>query len=180
MSNDYWCTHPDVFDAYNKKYSFKVDLACRENNKLCDIGLTEQRNSLNFPWHAVLSAAGGWGWLNPPYSDPLPWVIKAVEEQKKGASLVMLLNADTSVLWFRKAYETVSEIHFFMSNDVEPELRRTKAYKNGRIEFIHALTRQPVGQNNKPQFALVFDAKRLGTRITKYYELSQVTHEKKI
>lgn len=38
--------------------------------------------------------------VNPPYSDPLPWVRKAIAESKKGKRIVMLLKADTSTKWF--------------------------------------------------------------------------------
>ena len=44
-----------------------------------------------------------WGersFVNPPYSDPLPWVKKAIEESKKGKKIVLLLKADTSTRWF--------------------------------------------------------------------------------
>ena len=38
--------------------------------------------------------------VNPPYSNPLPWVKKAIEENKKRKLIVMLLKVDTSTKWF--------------------------------------------------------------------------------
>jgi hypothetical protein len=38
--------------------------------------------------------------INPPYSNPLPWVKQAIEENKKGKTIVLLLKADTSTKWF--------------------------------------------------------------------------------
>lgn len=40
-------------------------------------------------------------YVNPPYSKPLPWVKKAIEESKKGKRIVMLLKADPSTEYYR-------------------------------------------------------------------------------
>ena len=44
-------------------------------------------------------------YVNPPYSKPLPWVLKAIEENKKGKLIVMLLRMDTSTKWFKDLQE---------------------------------------------------------------------------
>lgn len=44
-------------------------------------------------------------YVNPPYSKPLPWVLKAIEENKKGKLIVMLLRMDTSTKWFKELQE---------------------------------------------------------------------------
>ena len=44
-------------------------------------------------------------YVNPPYSKPLPWVLKAIEENKKGNRIVMLLRMDTSTKWFKELQE---------------------------------------------------------------------------
>ncbi len=38
--------------------------------------------------------------VNPPYSNPLPWVRQAISESKKGKVIALLLKADTSTKWF--------------------------------------------------------------------------------
>lgn len=38
--------------------------------------------------------------VNPPYSSPLEWVRKAIEENKKGKNIALLLKVDTSTKWF--------------------------------------------------------------------------------
>lgn len=45
-------------------------------------------------------------YVNPPYSNPLPWVEKAINERKKGKTIVMLLKVDTSTRWFAKLFES--------------------------------------------------------------------------
>ena len=51
--------------------------------------------------------------VNPPYSNPMPWVIKAIEESKKGKCVVMLLRVDTSTKWFAKLVEANAKILWF-------------------------------------------------------------------
>ena len=53
-------------------------------------------------------------YVNPPYSNPLPWVEKAIEENKKGKRVVMLLRVDTSTKWFAKLVE--ANAHFFFAS----------------------------------------------------------------
>ncbi len=56
-----------------------------------------------------------WGsatFLNPPYSNPLPWVKKAYFESLKGSTVVGLLRADTSTAWFHDWVWHKAEIRF--------------------------------------------------------------------
>jgi len=43
--------------------------------------------------------------VNPPYSDPYPWVEKAIETSTIGCTVVMLLKHDTSTRWWRRLHE---------------------------------------------------------------------------
>lgn len=55
-----------------------------------------------------------WGertYVNPPYSNVLPWVLKAVEEHNKGKTVVMLLKLDPTTQWYRALQEAGA--HFF-------------------------------------------------------------------
>jgi len=74
-------------------------------------------------------------YVNPPYSNPLPWVKKAIEESKKGVNVVMLLRVDPSTKWYRLLME-LPDVYI--------------AYFNRRIKFK--------GANGSPNFAsmLVF------------------------
>ena len=44
-------------------------------------------------------------YCNPPYSNPMLWVQKAIIENKKGKTIVMLLRMDTSTKWFKLLQE---------------------------------------------------------------------------
>lgn len=43
--------------------------------------------------------------VNPPYSNPLPWVKKAIAEYNKGITIVLLLKHDSSTQWYRLLHE---------------------------------------------------------------------------
>lgn len=51
--------------------------------------------------------------VNPPYSKPMPWIEKAIEENKKGKTIVLLLNVDTSTEWFAKLNEAGGHLLWF-------------------------------------------------------------------
>jgi len=52
-------------------------------------------------------------YVNPPYSNPLRWVKKAIEQQKKGIDIVMLLRVDPSTKWYKLLIENGYHISFF-------------------------------------------------------------------
>ena len=44
--------------------------------------------------------------VNPPYSNPLPWVKKAIEEsEKRSSTIVMLLKHDSSTKWYAELHK---------------------------------------------------------------------------
>jgi len=58
-------------------------------------------------------------YCNPPYSNPLPWVKKAITESGKGKRIVMLLRHDSSTEWWRLLHENgayflavIGRLHF--------------------------------------------------------------------
>lgn len=48
-------------------------------------------------------------YVNPPYSNPLPWVRKAIAESRGGKRIVMLLKMDTSTKWFAELQQAGAE-----------------------------------------------------------------------
>lgn len=57
-----------------------------------------------------------WGkstYVNPPFSNIAPWVIKAIEEKKRGKVVVMLITARVSArYWFDYVFPYANEIRF--------------------------------------------------------------------
>ena len=97
--NDLWRTPKEVFKYFNDQYGFVCDVAASDHNHLCDEYLTEEINALTLDWwrHAE---PGEFVWCNPPYSKPLPWVQKCIDESiDNGIGSVMLLNHDMTTKW---------------------------------------------------------------------------------
>jgi hypothetical protein len=56
-----------------------------------------------------------WGdktFCNPPYTYTSQWVVKAIEENRKGKTIVLLLRLDCSTKWFRKLIDAKAHILF--------------------------------------------------------------------
>lgn len=167
MANDLWRTPPEVFKSLDREFDFVADMACTNENKLCYFGFTEDDNSLGFEWYTKVCALGFshrnlYVWCNPPYSDPMPWVKKALEAQKDGLGVVMLLNQDTSVGWFKEALKGVSEVRYITGQQKE-----NGGYSSGRLDFLDAEGKSAKG-NNKAQFILVFNPFKIGAKLSSY------------
>ena len=69
-------------------------------------------NGLKVLWNA----RGRKVFVNPPYSNPLPWVKAAIEEKRLSPEMVivMLLKHDSSTEWYRLLHEAGA--HFLMVN----------------------------------------------------------------
>lgn len=80
--------------------------------------------------------------VNPPYSNPLPFVQRAVELRKAGHFVVMLLPADKSTKWYKVIQENATEVIDIIG---------------GRINFLHPETGEEVKGNNKGSMVVVFD-----------------------
>ena len=73
---DLWRTPLWLFRFLANRYvGFDVDLAADHDNAMCLAYLTRESDALSQEWNAF----GRAGFCNPPYSDPLPWVRRAIE-----------------------------------------------------------------------------------------------------
>lgn len=53
-------------------------------------------------------------YVNPPYSNPLPFVLKGIEEHKKHKTrIIFLLKLDPTTKWYRALLEADAHILFF-------------------------------------------------------------------
>lgn len=147
---DCWQTPKFVFDYYDRRFNFGCDLAASDDNHLCEHYFTE--NSGDDGMGALSATADdgcftfhdGGVWCNNPYSDITPWVHLCIKlSSETGKPFVMLIPADTSVKWFKLAFESCTECHFI----------------SGRLSFINAETQKPVNGNNKGSVVFIFDPK---------------------
>jgi phage N-6-adenine-methyltransferase len=132
---DLWQTPKKLFDKLDLEFLFDLDVAASEQNKLCKEYLGIKSNALCNYW-------GDSNWCNPPYSNIGPWVDKAIIEHSRKKTIVMLVPADTSVKWFKKAFDSCNEVRFI----------------SGRISFIDAETQKPVSGNNKGSVLFIWRA----------------------
>lgn len=139
---DLWQTPKPLFERLNLEFGFTCDVAASDENALVLADwITEEEDALHY--------SRGWGsvsWCNPPYSKILPWVEKAIAEHKQGCTVVMLVPADPSVKWFKRAFETCNEVRFI----------------SGRIGFINAETQKAVKENPKGSVLFIWRAHAVG------------------
>lgn len=137
---DLWRTPPTLFAALDAEFCFQLDAAASPHNALCRKFITAEQNTLETPWADYLNVPG-YVWLNPPYSDIMPFVKKAAAESNNQIGTVMLVPADTSVGWFKEAIQTASEVRFITA---------------GRLAFINPVTGKPVSGNNKGSMLIIW------------------------
>lgn len=83
--SDDWSTPEELYADLNAKYHF--------NDDPCPLGGIALQDGLSREWGTSV-------FMNPPYSNPTPWVKKAYEESLRGKLVVGLLRCDTSTKWF--------------------------------------------------------------------------------
>lgn len=128
-----WQTPKHIFDILNQEFNFDCDVAADENNHLVDRFISERENAL--------SSTTRWGernFVNPPYDNIAPWVSRCIEEKNRGNTSVLLVPADTSVKWFRTAWNNANEIRFVSGriNFVRPNGTKGSANNKGSVIFV--------------------------------------------
>ncbi len=132
---DLWQTPKGLFKTLCNEFKFNLDVASDVANSLCFDFLDEGDDALTCEWRTS-------NWCNPPYSNITPWIQKAIEQHALGKTIVMLVPSDTSVKWFKLAFDSCNEVRFI----------------NGRISFINAETQKPVNGNNKGSVLFIWRA----------------------
>jgi site-specific DNA-methyltransferase (adenine-specific) len=87
---DDWATPPYIYDPLNKEFDFTFDPCPLHHD-------TSKWNGLEIEW-------GKHNFINPPYSRKLKeaFIIKAIDESKKGKLCVMLIPVSTSTKIFHE------------------------------------------------------------------------------
>ncbi|TCJ96170.1 phage N-6-adenine-methyltransferase [Volucribacter psittacicida] len=148
FNKDSYRTPEYLFNWLYKRFKFDVDGCANHKNKLCfdyigEGGIAE--DFLDFdPLELVceLCEANLAFFVNPPYSNPLPFVQRAAALKQQGYLVVMLLPADKSTKWYGVINEQATEVIDIIG---------------GRINFVHPLTGEEVKGNNKGSMVAVFD-----------------------
>jgi hypothetical protein len=106
QNSDHWATPKDFYEKLNKEFSFDFD----------PCPLYSSFEGLCIEW-------GKSNFVNPPYSKDLKekFVLKAIEEAKKGKKCVLLLPVSTSTKLFH--------------DHIQPNAKEIRFVK-GRIKFL--------------------------------------------
>ena len=96
-TSDNYYTPKWIFDALG--LTFDLDVACPPEGPAhtpCHAYYTQKDNGLTSPWHGLV-------WMNPPYSQPAPWVEKWVAHSN-GVALLPFTKGKWNVnLWASEA-----------------------------------------------------------------------------
>lgn len=90
-----WGTPPELFERYNDRYRFELDVCALPDNAKCDRYFTPEDDGLTQPWAPARC------WMNPPYGRGIDqWMRKAWEESQQGALVVCLVPSRTDTAWW--------------------------------------------------------------------------------
>ncbi len=107
---DDWLTPDWIYDPFNDEFRFDFD-PCPYPRQDFD-GLLINWGSSNF--------------VNPPFSRPMPWVRKAIEEHRKGKTVVFVHPCNDSTF---KLLQNASRVHLLEGSDarfIDPIDRKAK------------------------------------------------------
>lgn len=169
IARDGWKTDPSLIQWLEKEFGkYDLDAAADESNAVCEKFYNEKTNCLKRWW-----GKGKHIWLNPPYSNPDPFVLKAIEQMEHDNQIDILLPADNSTAWFRDAQQNAAEI-IWITADSE-EIDGEKYSRSGRLAFINALTGKPGTCNNKGSVIFIMRKLKDGEeQKTRYIPVSEI------
>lgn len=140
-TSDEWETPSEVVEPLAQEFGpFDLDPCAREENAKAPFYWSREDDGLQQEW-------AGKVWLNPPYSDPAPWLAKAVEEIDAGRAsvVVALLPAATDTAWFHDLVVPYATIR----------------YRRGRIKFL-GWEGAPIGSPKAGSLIAIYQPRPLG------------------
>lgn len=166
---DLWETPNEIVDYLAERYgAYDLDAAASEHNKKCEKFYSKETNCLKRWWGSNKHV-----WLNPPYSNPDPFVLKAIEQMEHGNQIDILLPADNSTAWFADAVKNAAEIIWIVGDVWENEGRQYS--RTGRVAFISGLNGEAVQGNNKGSVIFIMRKLKEGeTQKTHYVPISEI------
>jgi len=139
--NDLWRTPPEVIDYITSRFGvIQLDLCASDSGHVCDKYLDKSADFFNDNWltfseRDLCVYEGSLCWMNPPYSNPLPFIQQAIKWSKGGHAVAGILNNDPSTKWYV---------------ELEANAAIIMPIIGGRIAFLDDKG-DPIGSNNKPQ-----------------------------
>jgi hypothetical protein len=82
--------------------AFAFDFAASATNaKAADYWSVDDNSLMQSPKDWALACVGGWGWLNPPFSNIGAWSLRCREAMLCGARIAFLVPASVGSNWYR-------------------------------------------------------------------------------
>lgn len=161
---DLWRTPKEVIDYIESRFGeIELDLCASVSGHVCDNYITETENFLDDTvlhnlYNIDALILGSLCWMNPPYSNPLPFVQQAIKWSQYGYAVAGILNNDSSTKWFV---------------ELEKNAQLLMPITGGRIAFIGA-DGEPINGNNKPQ--IMFYLAPFGSLVhnTEYVNIDEI------
>lgn len=145
-NDDNWATPPELYKKLDEKYHFDFD-PCPYNEGEIEIdGLKIEWGSSNF--------------VNPPYSQKLKkaFIIKGIEEMKKGKTSVFLIPVSTSTKLFHDYIKPNAIIN--ENNFIEGRIKFGKLDENGQF-YLPLNEYGKIQSGTKDSMIIVFDNSKL-------------------
>ncbi len=107
---DEWATPKTLFRSLNKEFHFDLDVAASSKNATCKNYFTKKTNGLKQDWYRNSKTKAVF--CNPPYGKGVEnWLRKAIDESKKGCTVVCLIPFRTDTKYFHQLiYDKACEI----------------------------------------------------------------------
>ncbi len=94
--SDEWSTPQDLFDELDAIFHFNLDACATPSNAKCKRYFTKDDDALKQKWTGTV-------WMNPPYGRQIgPFMKKASESFRDGATVVCLVPARTDTRWWHE------------------------------------------------------------------------------
>lgn len=142
-----WQTPKYVFNWLEIKHgAFDVDGCASSENALCKEYIDSDFDFLTCSMRGFQNCCEKENlkiYVNPPYSNVKPFLIRAKELRDAGHLVVMLLNNEKSTRWYQ------NHVHGVANEVID--------IVGERIAFIHPVTKQEIKGNSKGQMIVVFD-----------------------
>lgn len=161
---DKWSTDRSLIAYMEERYGpYDLDAAADESNTVCAKFYNEKTDCLKRWWGKNKHV-----WLNPPYSFPDPFILKAIEQMEHDNQIDILLPGDNSTAWFRDAQRAAAEVIWIVADSEENEDKQLVS-RSGRLAFINGLTGKPVDNNNKGSVIFIMRKLKPGEEQKTFY-----------
>jgi len=105
-----YSTPMDIFEPLKEEFEIEFDICASSENHKCDLYFTKEDDCLTKDWGDIKGNI----WMNPPWGKQMQkFVRKALEESKKGKTIVCLLPVRSNTKWWHETIiETKMEVRF--------------------------------------------------------------------